>query len=350
MELRELMQKLSEASGVSGYESEVAEVIKANFQDYTDNIKKDNLGNLICFKKGKKNNGNKIMLAAHMDEIGLMVKDIDEKGYVQFTNIGGIDQRTLLCQEVIIHGKEKIYGIIGAKPPHLSTDEERNKALKMEDLVIDIGLNKDETNKVIRIGDIITIKRRVTHLLNDWMAGKALDDRAGILALYICLKELDNINHDMDVYCVATVQEEVGTRGAITSTYGINPDVGIAIDVGFGKTPELNKFDTIEMMKGPAITMGPNIHPKIFEKLREVAKNNYIDYQVDVAPGRTGTDAWPMQVSREGVATGLLSIPLRYMHTSVETISLSDIEKTGKLLARFIASLNGIDMEELLCY
>lgn len=350
MGMKELIQKLSEASGVSGHEDEVNEIIQNYFCKYIDEIKNDKLGNLICIKKGRKNNGNKIMLAAHMDEIGLMVKDIDEKGYIKFTNIGGIDQRTLLCQEVIIHGAERIYGVIGMKPPHLTTEKEREKAVKMEDMVIDAGLKKQELNSLIRIGDIITIRRNLTFLLNDWVAGKALDDRAGIAALYVCLKELQSLKHDIDVYFVATVQEEVGTRGAITSTYGINPDIGIAIDVGFGNTPELSKFDTIEVTKGPAITMGGNIHPKIFKKLKEVAKEHYIDYQVEVAPGRTGTDAWPMQVSREGVATGLLSIPLRYMHTSVETISLEDIEKTGKLLAQFIVSLNGVDMEALLCY
>ncbi|SES69485.1 endoglucanase [Natronincola peptidivorans] len=350
MEIKELLHKLSEASGVSGYEEEVCEIIETHFIKYTDIIEKDKLGNLICIKKGNKNNGKKIMLAAHMDEIGLMVKEIDEKGYIKFTSIGGIDQRTLLCQEVIIHGKEKLFGVIGVKPPHLTTAEERKKAVKIEDLVIDVGLSPEKVKKIVSIGDIITIKRNVTYLLNDWIAGKALDDRAGVAALYECLKELKNRQHDIDVYCVATTQEEVGTRGAITSTYGINPQVGIAIDVGFGRTPELNKYDTIEMNKGPAITLGPNIHPKIFQRLKETAKENFIDYQITVAPGQTGTDARSIQVSRTGVATGLLSIPLRYMHTSVETISLDDIQKTGKLLANFIVALNEIDMEEFLCY
>lgn len=351
MEIKEILQNLSEATGVSGHEREIAELIYTLFSKYTDNIYTDSLGNIICLKKGIKNSGKKIMLAAHMDEIGLMVKKIDENGYIQFTNIGGIDQRTLLCQEVIIHGKEKVFGIIGVKPPHLTTAQERSKALKIEELVIDVGFSKEKVESLISIGDVITMKRNVTYLLNDWLSGKAFDDRAGIAAMYICLKELEHKKHDFDLYCVATVQEEVGTRGAITSTYGINPDIGIAIDVGFGRTPELKKFDTIEMAKGPAITLGANIHPVVFKRLKEAAIENYIDYQIEVAPGSTGTDAWPMQVSREGVATGLLSIPLRYMHTSVETISISDVEKTGKLLAHFIVALNQVDLEEMLsCY
>ncbi|ABR48774.1 peptidase M42 family protein [Alkaliphilus metalliredigens QYMF] len=350
MNLREVIIELSEASGVSGHEEKVSQVITSIFADYVDEIKKDALGNLIMIKKGRNSGGKKIMLAAHMDEIGLMVKDIDDKGFISFTNIGGVDQRTLLCQEVLIHGSEETYGIIGAKPPHLTDASERENALSIEDLVIDTGFSKQALEGKIQIGDVITVKRAVSTLQNGWLAGKALDDRAGVAVLYQCLRLLQDSYHDIDVYCVATVQEEVGTRGATTSAYQINPDIGIAIDVGFGRTPELNRFDTIEMGKGPAITMGPNINPLIFKHLKTVAQENYIDYQVEVAPGSTGTDAWPIQIARSGVATGLLSIPLRYMHTSVETICLSDIEKTGKLLSQFIVSFNTQEVESLLCY
>lgn len=350
MENKEFIQLLSEASGVSGHENEVSLFIQKAFEPYCDEVKVDLLGNIIAVKRGAEASNGKIMLAAHMDEIGLMVKDIDKNGFVRFTNIGGVDQRTLPCQEVIIHGKEKIYGIIGVKPPHLTDDEERSKALKMEELMIDTGYSKEDLEKLITIGDVITMKRSVTVLKNDWLSGKAFDDRAGVAVLYACMKELQHMNHQMEVYFTATVQEEVGTRGATTSTYSIEPDIGIAIDVGFGRTPELKQFDTIELEKGPAITLGPNIHPQVFNGLKSTAKSNYIDYQVEVAPGSSGTDAWPMQVSRAGVATGVLSIPLRYMHTSVETLSLSDIEKTGKLLAAFIVGLNDKKMEEFLCF
>ncbi len=349
MENKEIIQLLSEASGVSGHEAEVSKLIQRAFGEFCDEVKVDSLGNVTGIKKGQPNSG-KIMLAAHMDEIGLMVKDIDEKGFVRFTNIGGVDQRTLPCQEVLIHGKEPVYGIIGVKPPHLTDEAERSKALKIEELMIDTGYSQGELTEKITIGDIITIKRSLTTLKNDWISGKALDDRAGVAVLYACMKELTHLNHRADIYFTATVQEEVGTRGATTATYAIGPDIGLAIDVGFGRTPELKQYDTIELEKGPAITMGPNIHPAVFQGLKTAAKANYIDYQVEVAPRHSGTDAWPMQVSRSGVATGVISIPLRYMHTSVETISLSDIEKTGKLLASFIVSLNDKEMEEFLCF
>lgn len=350
MDIKTVLKEMSEASGVSGNENEVSQIVKKYFQQYCDEITEDPLGNIISVKKGNGVNNKKIMLAAHMDEIGLMVKDIDKRGFIQFTNIGGVDQRTLLCQEVIIHGEEDVYGLISVKPPHVTSAEERKESLNIEDLAIDTGFSKEELDSKIQIGDVITIKRNMVSLQSDWVAGKALDDRAGVVSLLMCLKELENYNHEADIYFVITVQEEVGTRGATTAAYSINPDIGIAVDVGFGKTPELNQYETIEIGKGPAITVGPNIHPNIFDKMKEVANKQYIDYQIEVAPGPSGTDAWPMQVSRAGVATGLLSIPLRYMHTSVETISLSDVEKTGKLLANFIVSLNKIDMEELLCY
>jgi len=226
LKTKELIQILTEASGVSGHEEEVARVIEGHLKDYCDELKRDALGNIIALKKGTKGN-SKIMLAAHMDEIGLMVKDIDEKGFIRFTNIGGVDQRTLLCQEVVIHGTEKVYGIIGVKPPHLTTAEERGKALTIEQLMIDTGYSQEELKELVSIGDVITIKRNLLSLKNDWISGKALDDRVGVAVLYACLKELQNVNHQADVYCVATVQEEVGTRGAVTSTYGIDPDINI---------------------------------------------------------------------------------------------------------------------------
>ncbi|GAB6087855.1 M42 family metallopeptidase [Alkaliphilus crotonatoxidans] len=349
MENKEFIQLLSETAGVSGHEAEVSKLIQRAFGEFCDEVKVDSLGNVTGIKKGH-STGSKIMLAAHMDEIGLMVKEIDEEGFVRITNIGGVDQRTLPCQEVVIHGREKVYGIIGVKPPHLTDAAERSKALKIEELMIDTGFTKEELKDRISIGDVITIERSLIALKNDRISGKALDDRAGIAALYICMKELKHLYHQATVYFTATVQEEVGTRGATTATYDIEPDIGLAIDVGFGRTPELNQYDTIELEKGPAITLGPNIHPAVFQGLKDAAKNNYINYQVEVAPGSSGTDAWPMQVSKSGVATGVLSIPLRYMHTSVETLSLSDIEKTGKLLASFVVGLNDKEMEEFLCY
>lgn len=351
METKILLELLCNANGVSGYEGKLEELIITGFKEYTDDITVDKLGNIIALKKGTAIRNNiKIMLAAHMDEIGLMVKDIEENGFIRFTNIGGIDPRTILGQEVIVHGKRDVFGVIGSKPPHLQDISEQDKAIKMEDMTIDIGYSKDEVKEIIKIGDIISINRSLFDLQGNRVAGKALDDKAGIAAIFQCVKELNNINHEADLYFVSTVQEEVSMAGALVSTYSINPDIGIAIDVGFGLTPELSKAGSLELGKGPGITLGGNIHPGLRKRLVDIAKEYNIPYQMEICAGPSGTDAMAMQITKEGIPTLVLSIPLRYMHTSVEVVDMIDIKNTGKLLAFFIASISNENLEGLLCY
>ncbi len=350
MKLEDVLTYLVESSGVSGFEYPVSNIVKDSFKDLADTVKKDTFGNVIAYKKGSAKFPIKVMLAAHVDEIGLMVKDIDKNGFIKFTNIGGIDQRILLSQEVIIHGNKDIYGVIGAKPPHLQTETERKEAVKIEDLFIDVGLTKEEVNKSISIGDSITFSQKSHLLQNQFISSKALDDRAGIATILECFIELNKLKHSCDVYGVATVQEEVGTRGAIMSTFNVQPDIGIAIDVGFGTTPELSKDDTIELGKGPGIKIGANIHPSIHKRFIEVAKEYNIPYQIGISPGMSGTDARSIQISGSGVASGLISLPLRYMHTTVETVDMNDLKSAGKLLAYFISSLNDEDLEGFLCF
>ena len=350
MKLEDVLTYLVESSGVSGYEHTVSKIIETSFKDLCDDIRKDRLGNVIGYKKGFSHHPIKIMLAAHMDEIGLMVKDIDKNGFIKITNVGGVDQRILLAQEVIVHGKKDIFGVIGAKPPHLQSVEERNEAIKMEDLLVDVGLSKSEAEEFITIGDTITIPQKMNKLQNDMASSKAMDDRAGIATIIECLIELSKMKHASDIYVVATVQEEVGTRGAMVSTYQVEPDIGIAIDVGFGATPELSKDEVMELGKGPGIGLGGNIHPKIHQQFVKIAKEYNLPYQIELSPGMSGTDAQSMQISQSGVATGVISIPLRYMHTTVETVDMKDIKNAGKLLAAFISSLNDEDLEGLLCF
>lgn len=353
MRTKEFLEILSNINGVSGYEYKIKDIIFSAFNKYSDEIETDNLGNVISVKKGNLNNSEnriKIMLAAHMDEVGLIVTGIENNGFLRFSTIGGIDSRTLLGQEVIIHGKKDLFGIIGVKPPHLQEVSEREKPVKIEDMSIDIGFKKKEVEKNVRIGDCITIKRNLINLQGNRLTGKALDDRAGVAALYECLKILHKINHYSDVYFVSTVQEEVGFRGATTSAYKINPDIGIAIDVGFGSTPELPKADTLNLGRGPGITLGGNIHPGLRGKLVNVAKDYNIPFQLEVDPGPTGTDARAIQITRQGIPTLCISIPLRYMHTSVEVVDLKDIQNTAKLLTFFVSSISNENLEGLLCY
>lgn len=351
METKELLRVLSNASGVSGYEHTLKDTIISAFKDYSDEIVTDKLGNIIVLKKGNNNPNNiKIMLAAHMDEIGLMVKDIEENGFIRFTTIGGIDPRTVLGQEVIVHGKKDLFGVIGSKPPHLQDPPDQDKAIKMNDMTIDIGYSKEKVDELVSIGDVITIKREMRNLQGNKVSGKALDNKAGTVTMYECLRELNKLNHEADVYFVNTVQEEVSMAGAIVSTYKINPDIGIAVDVGFGSTPELAKFDSIELGKGPGITLGGNIHPGLRKKITKIATEYNIPCQMELCAGGTGTDARAIQITKEGIPSLVLSIPLRYMHTSVEVIDMIDVKYTAQLLAFFIASISNENLEGLLCY
>jgi endoglucanase len=225
--------------------------------------------------------------------------------------------------------------------------EEREKTIPMDKLFIDVGVGKEELERLVRVGDLVTLRREFTQLQGDLVAGKAFDDRTAVAAILVCLEGLASIRHAWDVYAVATVQEEVGLRGAITSAYGLAPDVAIAIDVTFGNQPGVSEAETVKMDKGPAIGFGPNVHPRLHEALVEMAKELEIPYQVEAVPGASGTDAWAIQVTREGIPTALISIPLRYMHTSVETVSLKDVERTGRLMAGFIGRLDEGFMERM---
>jgi len=351
VEIKQVFRTLSEASGVSGYEHALISPIQEGCP-WADEIRTDRLGNMIMLKRGQGTGPKpKVMLAGHMDEIGLIITKIEKDGFLRFGTIGGFDQRVLLTQEVVVHSKKPLTGIIGAKPPHIQTAGEQSKAVKMEDLFIDAGFdNQDNAREYVTIGDLVTLKRDVVDLQASLMAGKSFDDRAGVAAILECFKVLGQVAHEADVYGVATVQEEVGLRGAITSTYGIVPDIGIAIDVGFGDSPGLPESDTIKLGQGPGIAIGPHVHPKIHTRMVETAKEWNISFSLDPSPYPGGTDAYAIQVARGGVPTILLSIPLRYMHTPIETLDYEDVKRTGRLMAMFIAGLNNEFVEGLTCF
>ncbi|MBC7252153.1 MAG: M42 family metallopeptidase [Anaerolineae bacterium] len=348
MDIVSLLKTLSETPGISGYEDQVRETVAQVFGHYADQVRTDALGNVIALKRGigEMEPRRSIMLAGHTDEIGLIVTQI-EKGFLRFVGVGGFDARVLLGQEVVVHGRRDLPGIIGSRPPHVLPPEERNKVIPMDKLFIDVGLPPDEVEDLVRVGDLVTVRRELVQLKGDFVAGKAFDDRTAVAAIAVCLEHLASMQHTWDVFAVGTSQEEVGLRGATTSAYGLAPDLAIAIDVTFGNQPGLSAAETVEMNKGPAIVYGPNIHPVLYEALVETAKSLELPYQVEPAPGRTGTDAWAIQVTRSGIPTALIGIPLRNMHTSVEMVSVKDVERAGRLLAAFIARLDAEFMDRL---
>ncbi|NLG51214.1 MAG: M42 family metallopeptidase [Chloroflexi bacterium] len=342
MNTTELLRQLSEAAGISGYEDAARDAARDALQPYADSLHTDALGNLIALKRGTRPEGapaRSIMLAAHTDEIGLMVTGMDGT-FIRFATVGGVDTRTLLGQEVTVYGARPLPGIVASRPPHVLPPEERKKPVPLVNLFIDIGMPAERVRELVHVGDLITLRRDFIELAEGYVSGKAFDDRAGVVSLVGCLEALCQVRHEWDVYAVATSQEEVGLRGATTSAYGVNPDIAIAVDVTFGAQPGVSDDETCTMGGGPVIARGPNIHPIMHEQLVSLAREHELPHQIEAMGGATGTDAWAIQVARSGIPTGLLSIPLRYMHTSVETVCVKDIERTGRLMALFIASLN----------
>jgi putative aminopeptidase FrvX len=348
---KDLLQALSGGRGVSGYESDLVPLLTKAFEPLVDQVKEDKLGNLVMLRRGSGSEPRKrIMLAAHMDEIGLVVTGYEPGGFLRFSNIGGIDDRVLLAQTVVVHGKKDLVGVIGTKPPHIQEPGEQDKSVKIKDLFIDVGLDDETLKELVAIGDMATLAQAPIGLLNDRYAGKALDDRAGVVVMYLCLEILAKLSHTADVYAVATVQEEVGVRGATVSTYGIVPDIGIALDVGHGDIPGVPAYDTLPLGKGPGICIGPQVHPKIYDRLLELAKKWGIPYGIEPATRPGGTDAYAIQITQHGIPTALISLPLRYMHTPVETLEWSDLEAAARLLAMFICSIDSEFVEGLQCF
>jgi tetrahedral aminopeptidase len=342
----DFLRKLCTSHAPSGREHWIYPVIKEAFEPFGQ-VSLGKLNNIYVHKKGK--GKESIMLMAHADEVFLMVTDISDNGFLKFKG-NGIDAKTLVSQEVYVHGKERILGIIGIKPPHLMNEEDRKKAITVDDLLIDTGLLKEKLQSIVNIGDYVTLKRNFYDLLNNKVTCKAIDDRAGIAAMYACAKELENINHDLDVYFVSSCQEEVGHRGARVGSYEVKPTMAIAIDVTFDSGPMGATERDNTLGGGPVVCIGPNIHPKLRKKLMDIAKEYNIPYQVEVEPGNTGTDAWDIQIIGEGIPTLLISIPIKYMHTSVEMVSMEDIKNTGRIMAKLIEKLRNEEVEELLCF
>jgi tetrahedral aminopeptidase len=349
--ITDILFDLSAAAGVSGAEDEVIRIAGSFFKEYTDQISKDRFGNLLALKKGESTSSPghmTIALVAHIDEIGVMVTKIDTGGFLRFAPVGGIDARTLPGQPVEVYGKNKLKGVIGAAPPHLLTEKQLTETLPIDKLFIDLGLAEKEVRKLVSVGDVVSFEQKPLALsAGKKVTGKALDNRAGVAALIICAAEMAAMRHEADICFVASLQEEVGLRGAITSAYGLKPDLAVVVDVTHGEAPGLDNQKTFKVGGGPAVAFGPNLHPYLSRKLEEIAKDNYLPCQREPIPGHSGTDAWALQVSQEGIPTGLLSIPLRYMHTIVELISLEDLNLCGRLLSRFIPRVDGKLMEEL---
>lgn len=343
-----LLRELAEMSGVSGREERVRKFIIEELTPLVDEIRTDTLGNVIGYKQGKgrspKGGRKKIMLAAHMDEIGFVVSYIEEKGFLRIQPAGGFDPRTLIAQRVTVHGKEDLPGIIGSKPIHILTDEEKKKTLEIKDYFIDLGLSGDRVKELVNIGDPITMYRKFQEV-GDCVTCKTFDDRVGVYCMIEAVRKAKKCAADL--YVVATTQEEVGLRGAFASASGIEPDVGIALDVtlandvpganGPSQVSQLGEGTSLSIMNGASIT-----NPKLLKRFTDLAEKRKIKYQKDILP-RGGTDAGAMQRIKGGAAVITVSIPCRYVHSTVEMVHKDDVQATIDLLAAYISDPGDMD-------
>lgn len=346
MGIAENIEFLSNLHGISGYEQDVAKEIKKIFEPLCTECWTDTLGSVIGVKRSKKSEG-KVMIEAHIDEVGLIISDIDEKGFLYFETVGGIDSRTLLSQEVTVHGKSDILGIIGAKPPHVTTADEREKVIPVEKLYVDTGYSAEEVKKIVKVSDTATLKNKTLHFLGGRISTKAQDDRTGVATIIAVLEKLKDTELPFDLYAAACVQEELGLRGGECAAYNINPDFAIVLDVCHGKSPDASD-NVFPMGEGAVLSKGPNIHPVLLDAVVKTMNENDIKFSFNVSGTKTGTDAAATQIARNGIPTVLFSLPLKYMHTCIETIDTKDVETTAEAIAQFLKSVRKVG--DVICY
>lgn len=335
MDLKSTLLKLCEAHGVSGRENEVAKLLKTMLLSYSDNIFLNPLGSVIAKISEASDGYPEVLLEAHLDQVGLVVTSITDEGFLTVANCGGVDVGLLISQEVIVCGKENIHGIVCSIPPHLKKTKNKTP-LTMNDIYIDVGMPKSEVQKIIDVGSVVAYNYKPVCLAENRISVKSLDNRAGVMAVLLALEKLKKFDYKCGLSVVFSSMEETSGKGATTGGYFVNPDLAICVDVSFAQTIDCPKNKCGNMGKGPMIGISPTLDFNLSSKLQNVAKKEKIPYQLEVMGGATSTDADKICVSRNGVITGLCSIPLKYMHSPVEVVDLDDIENTANLLANFV--------------
>lgn len=334
MNLKEITIELCSASGPSGFEYPARALAEELLSPYVDEIRTDAMGNLIALRRSGGQNAKTLMLEAHIDEIGLITTGY-EKGFLRFAPLGSVDLRMLPAREVRVLAVEPVYGVIDTMPPHILSSGEMDKSLEIDKLFIDVGMTDENVKKRIPRGTPVAFAAKAEQMGASRICGKSLDDRACAAIIIKAMEYLQGKELDVDLYVLLSTQEELGLRGAKAGVYAIDPDLAIAVDVTHAWTPDAKKHETMEMSKGVAIGVGPNMNQNITDALIETAKDKEIPYQLEVLPGNSGTDAWVMQVSREGVSTALLSLPVKYMHSPVEMMDIADANAAVRLISEF---------------
>ncbi|MBS1248782.1 MAG: putative aminopeptidase YsdC [Chloroflexi bacterium] len=338
-ETLELLKKLISAPGLSGYEGPVSQLVAEAWEAITDELQTSRVGSLQGLQCGTGTDPRpKILLATHMDAIGLMVS-----GYagdcLRVTSVGGVDHRVLPGQSVTVHGREDLPGLVAQPPANLIPGGDKKKPVAMQYLLVDVGLNAEELRQKVRVGDLISFAQEPLEMGENTVAGHSLDNRVSVVALTLALEDLRDRSHAWDVWAVATAQEEETMAGAKTSAYDLRPELAVAVDVTFGEGPGAPKHKAYPLGEGVTLGWGPTVHPVLHAEFKKIAQELEIPFALEPLPRRSGTDADALQLSTVGIPTMVVSIPLRYMHTPVEMVSLKDIKRAGRLLAEFVARL-----------
>jgi tetrahedral aminopeptidase len=346
-ELLPFLKELISAPGISGYESGVRPLVEKAWEPITDQLSVSKLGSLHGYQQGSGPEPRpSILVAVHMDAIGLMVNAIID-GFLRVTAIGGIDARVLPGQMVTVHGRRDLPGMIVATPARLLPPNAQNIAMPLEYLLVDVGLLPEEVAGLVRVGDPISFAQPPFETGGETLVGHTLDNRASIASLTHCLEILRTRQHAWDVWAVATVQEEVTYAGAFTSAFQLHPSLAVSIDVTFGSDPTSPSHLTFPMGKGPTLMWGPIVHPFLYKTIKRMAEQLEIPLSIEPAPRYSATDSDAMVLVAEGIPNLVIGIPLRYMHTPVEMVALKDITRAGRLAAEFIAQLDENFMDKL---
>ena len=341
------LKELISQPGISGYETPIRDVVAKAWEPLVDELHVGKIGSLVGIKKGTGNEPRKkIMFATHMDAIGLIVTHVRGQ-FLQVTQVGGIDPRILPGTLVKVHSTQGDLDGVIVQPPNFTLKESTTGPVPLHSLLIDLGLQADQVAQKVKIGTPVSFAQEPVELGGGFIAGHTQDNRFSVAMLTELLKQLQGIEHEWDVYAVATSQEEVGVKGAFTQGFAIQPDIGIVVDVSFAKGPGQPPQHTLEWNKGPGIGWGPNNNPQLHKLVKEKADQLEIPYLKEIQPGMSGTDAMALQIAGQGVATLVLGLPLRYMHTAVEVTCVKDTLRTARLLAAFTADLNDKTVEKL---
>jgi putative aminopeptidase FrvX len=338
MEFHEIIKTLCEVNGPSGFETAVICQAETLLRPLVDETWIDAAGNLIGVRRCGKEHAARVLLDAHLDEVGLIVTGIDQ-GFLRFHAIGGVDSRILADCPVTLLTDPPILGVITCMPPHLQEKDAFDKSAAMEEMRIDIGLPEEQAKKQVPLGTSGVYRSTCFFMGDHLLCGKAMDDRAGFAVLLQTLKRLEGTPLPFDLYVMGSVKEEVGGAGAGNGAFAIEPDCCIAVDVTFGKTPDVSREKAFPLGSGAAIGAGPNMTRWMSQRMERIAKENQIPYQIEVMEGSSGTNGWAMQTVREGIATMVVSLPLKNMHTPVEVLDLKDAEVVSELLASFLGTL-----------